>query len=123
MPESKKRCQAGIVDYKSGLKSIVVAGGTGTKTSFILDLDSFKWRRGPDLPFHIESGTITQIGNTFMIVVSEDKFLLFVPETESWKDISIGKTTWPNFIDKEPASFSAFMIPNFLGQCSGINKD
>ena len=85
--------QAGLVIFNNGTKAIVAAGGWKGRSTEILNIDTNKWRKGPDLPFEIWNGASVQLQNTFAIVGGYDgrssqrvldTIITFDTQNENW---------------------------------------
>ena len=110
--EKRDRASVGLINGEE----IVVAGGSGSKTSEIFNIATNEWRQGPDLPINGDlcCTSSVQYGNSFLIVGGfnggvQDSILRYDSSNHKW-------VTLPQKLDTGRDNFAAFLIPNYCGK-------
>lgn len=117
MPISGKNCQAGVVTYPDGTEGILVAGGTGLRKTYFLDLDTLTWHAKRDLPTDIEFGMSVPFKDSFLLVGGtgsqgiRDTIYYYDSSANQW-DLMSPK------MDHKRETFAAFLVPDEYANCN-----
>ena len=109
---------AGLVTYPSGQTAVVVAGGFSSSKSFIFNLDTETWRRGPELPATLYGGASVQLQETFLVVsgvegginLSKSIFKFVTSPEEGW--IELPQQLWSGLTNCD-----AILVPQDFVEC------
>ena len=116
---------AGMVTYPDGQAVVVVAGGFQisrsqvSNSTFIFDLNTQTWRKGPDLPMRLYGGASVQLQDTFLIVSGNQGMAEY-----SWsifKFVTSPEEGWLELPQRVPISgvyLDAILVPEDFIECN-----
>ena len=123
MNTARVNCQAGVYENSQGIRKMIVAGGETHGTVYltsteILNLDTFTWSPGNELPFILVHGTSVPFRNTFIVVGADDGI------TNDFKSIMEFDADTEQFfarseeISREKTRVAAFLVPDNAVICN-----
>ena len=122
LSEVRKRGHAGIVTFPNGTRSVIQAGGDGTKTAEAFDLETQTWTPIPDIPVPeaLYGGASVQYGDTFLIVGGygsgglgyTTKIIMYDPRIEDWIIHS------QELVVRAKYDTTSFLIPDGFVSCT-----
>ena len=121
LPDMLEHRMDGMVGFTKK-NEIVVAGGTDSKTSEIFNLDTMKWRMGPDFPVitDLYGARAVQYQDSFLIVSGYDRGGrgTYLTSILKFDHVNYEWIALPSKLQKGRSLFAAFLIPDDYISCS-----
>ena len=119
LPDALENLSSGSLGFING-HEVVIAGGSNTKKSQIVDLDTYEWRFGPDLPVFDELSmpAAVQFEDSFLVMGGwdtldhryQDRIFKFDPVNYEWEIL-------PHKLQMARSSFTAILVPSSYIPC------